>query len=172
MVISHSVLAPVCQSLFFGSEDIFLKTRQNLRPHLLLGAADGDSGSSESEGAIVWLALIYALLILPDNRQAALLLSELLCYLQDSAPTELLAADPSSDTFNQTPRVISRLLIKHCTYDGCIDISRIVLAGLYRYGIRSEGCANGSDDETEELFHNINILRYSILMFYARLYYF
>jgi hypothetical protein len=133
-------------------------------------------------GKVTWVGLVYTLLLLPDDRHSALLLCDLLGYLQDAAPSDVLtptgrggpslqAAGAGAGAGAGTgagvagdllafPRVLSQLLLHHCSYAGVVRVGDIVVANVSRDSIRWRPGGVEADVEVEEMYRNICSLRY------------
>lgn len=119
-------------------------------------------------GKVSWLALVYVMLAIPDNKLSTLLVSEILCYFQDSAPEDImnktpseLLASSSGNLFRSFPRVITKLLLLQCKYSASIKMKTLVTTCLKRSSLNlNEGSDTETDEDRSELYHNACALRY------------
>lgn len=160
------------QMLFFGTDDIFMHSRRALSSYLFRGAVTSADhrGDLVSAGKLSWIFLIYTLLVLPDTKECVVAMTEMLCYLHESSPPELLMQPGPRDLSSQAvftelihsfPHVLSRFLVDHCTYPTNIPADNIAAAMVRRSGISVvHDRALDLNEEVDHVFRNIRSLRY------------
>lgn len=136
-------------------------------------ALKSTSSDLEVSGKVNWISLLYCLLIIPDDKQSVLMLSELLSYLHESAPEEMLlrpnrpqtcisagSLDPATTSLmHASPLILGKLILYHCRCSGpSCSISRVVNARINREGIRLKYDSD-VDIEDDDTYENICSLR-------------
>ena len=122
-------------------------------------------------GTLLWTALMYCLLLLPDDKQAVLLTSEVLCYLHECAPRAIVSDYvppnrgmssniPFVEWCQAFPLVICQLLLSHCMYSTAIPTSNITISSICRSGIKNTiNKLTKIPDVVTELYRSICSLR-------------
>ena len=163
--------------LFFGTDDIFVRSRQAHCSSVFHGAiAATDQGDVDSAGKLSWIFLMYTLLILPDTKECVVAMTEMLCYLHESSPPELMIHTETPDLSSQStnkkliscfPLVLSHFIIDHCTYPTNIPADNVVAAIIRRSGINVVNTrVIDLNEDVETLFQNIRSLRYDPIAYF------
>ena len=120
--------------------------------------------SSARTGILMWIGLLYSILLLPDDKQVVLLLSEFLSFLHETAPCDICnKLGPHSEMLKFLKffyRISSQLLLDHCVYPMIVSADTIAHSVVSRSGISLIEISNAEcNEDGQDIYRNIYSLR-------------